>query len=403
MSGGLKILLPFACCLILANIYYAQPILTDIAKSIGLDVAASGVIMTMLQIGYILGVLLLGPLGDVLENRRLIAFMVLGSAAALLAAAWSGSVGGFFVATLFIGFFSASTQIIVPFAAGLAADTERGKILGLIMAGIFIGIVLARPVSSLMTSAVGWRSVYLMAAALMLIMSVTLFRLLPRKAPSAQDISYTAMLSSMGRLLVTVPRLPLQMMLSAVVFMGITMFWTTAPVVLQKNLDFSHSQMALFTLAGLVTPPCAVIAGRLIDRGFGPILIFTGVIMTVFAYLLMACLEMYAATFVLAIFLLDPGANVTNLTVQQSILSSTPDARSRLNALCVACNFSGGAIGSALGPWIFSHFGWQAVSGTGAALMLIPFILNLVMHGAKVKALFRGDESGSKTVCESVA
>lgn len=401
MPLKLKILLPLACCLILANIYYAQSILTDIAASMGMDMATSGIIVTMVQVGYCLGVLFLVPLGDLVENRRLIACMILGAAAALLMAGYSTSVTGFLAATLCIGLFSAAVQVVVPFAVTLAAEHERGKVIGLVVGGAILGMVLARPASSLMTSAVGWRPVYFVAASLMLILGIILPRLLPHKAPSAQGIGYPAILRSMGRLLREVPRLPVRLALMALVFMGFTMFWSTAPIVLQTTLRFSHTDIALFSMAGLITPPCAILAGRLIDRGYAHILIFLGICMIAAAFMVTALFSVYAAAFFLAVFFLDPGVNMTNVAIQQHVLSSIPEARSRLNALCVAFTFGGGAAGSALGPWLFSVFGWHVVALSGAALMLVPFILNLFLYHEKFGDLLHRTGKGHKAVCES--
>lgn len=381
LPRGLKILLPFASCLILANLYYAQPILTDIATDIGLGAASSGIIVTMSQIGYVMGVLFLVPLGDVLENRILIACMAIGAGVALLMVALSAGVTWLLIASLFVGMFSIAMQAIVPFAIGLVSIGERGKILGMITAGGLLGVVLSRPSASLITNIFGWRSVYIAAAALMLILGVALFRLLPRKAPAATGVSYPAILGSMVKLLSDVPQLRLRLMVSSTIFISFSMFWATAPIVLRGELNFSHAQMAIFSLAGLITPPCVLAMGRLIDQGYGRVMIFTASILIASAYFLTALFSLYALAFIIAVLMIDPSMNLGALPIQQKNITMVPEARSRLNAISVAAAFSGGAIGSALGPWLFSHFGWQAVAGVGAGLMVIPFTINLVLSG----------------------
>ena len=393
------LLLSFSCCLILANLYYAQPILSDIAENIGLELTKSGFIVTMIQIGYAAGIVFLVPLGDVLENRRLIPGMIMGASLALFVAALSNSTSEFFVASFFIGLFSASMQAIIPFAIGLAKPPERGKILGILSAGATLGMILARPVASFTTSGFGWRPVYFSAAALMLILGLALFRLLPRRAPSVHGLTYPAMLASMGKLLASVPRLPLRLSISAVVFFGFSMFWASAPIVLRETMHFSHSQVALFALAGLVTPPFAIVVGRLIDRGYSALLISAGIVMVSAAYMLTLWFGLYAAAFVCAVFMLDPGMNMTAVAIQQNVLSSIPEARSRLNALCLAALFAGGALGSASGPWLLSHFDWNTVACMGAALMLIPFALNLLLHGSRLQAFLHRQSENSKTGC----
>lgn len=381
LRRGLKILLPFAACLILANLYYAQPILADITDGIGMRPASSGIIITMSQLGYVMGVLFLVPLGDVLENRILIACMAIGAGVALLMVALSTGVVLFLAASFFVGMLSVAMQAMVPFAIGMASANERGKILGMITAGGLLGVILSRPAASLMTSVLGWRSIYFSASGLMLVLGVALLRVLPRKAPSAKGISYPDILGSMLKLLRDVPQLRLRLSVSATVFIGYSMFWATAPIVLRGTHEFSHTQMALFSLAGLITPPCVLAMGRLIDQGYGRIMIFSATVLIASAYLLTTVFSLYAMVFVLAVLMIDPSMNLGTLPIQQKNITLVPEARSRLNAITVAAAFTGGAAGSAMGPWLFSHFGWEVVAGVGASLMVIPFAVNVVLTG----------------------
>lgn len=267
MSAGLAFLLAAANCMILANMYYAQPIIGDIAAGIGIRTAAAGSVVTVAQIGYCVGLLFLVPLGDVLENRRLITVQVLLAACSLLVVAVSGNSAVFLSAMFFVGVFSCAVQIIVPLGLRLAAPHERGRIVGLIMAGAILGIVLARPVGSWVTGMFGWRALYFAASALMAALAVLLRRRLPRTDSATGGFSYAAMLRSMAGLLASTRGLRPRLLLQATVFTTFTMFWAAAPLALREQLAFTHGEVALFSLASLIAPACVVLAGRMVDRG----------------------------------------------------------------------------------------------------------------------------------------
>lgn len=383
MPAGLKYLLASACCLVLANIYYAQPVIADIAAGIGLEASAGGLIVTMAQIGYCIGVLFLVPLGDLLENRRLIAVLVFCAAGALVAVGASAGITLFFGSMFFVGLFSAVVQIIIPLGVGLAAPHERGRIVGLIMAGAILGIVLARPAASWMTGLFGWRFMYFLSAGLIAVVGLLLLRGLPVRKPAAGRVSYPAIFRSMAKLLVSLPGLRPRLFLMAFSFTGFTFFWAAAPIVLREALHFSHSDIALFSLASFAAPPCALLAGRLVDRGFGFGLTLATACMIAAAFLVTPVFGICAGLFLIAVLLLDPGVNMTNVIVQQSVLSLIPEARSRLNALCVSFAFAGGSIGSSLGPWLYSHYGWSTTAYCGASLAAVVFLLSLYLKSGK--------------------
>ncbi len=373
------LLLSAACYLILANMYYAQPILADMTADVGLTTGASGLVITMLQVGYMLGILFLGPLGDVWENRRLIVGMTLGAGCFLALAAVCHSVSPFLAAHLGIGIFSAATQVVIVFAVSLASDAMRGRVLGIVTAGLFGGIVLARPTSSLLSEFVGWRGMYGLAAAAMLLLAWMLWRQLPRTRPSVHDMGYMAMLRSLCEVPRLVPHLSLWLLVSSLSFAALTMFWTAAPLRLLQDMHYSHAAVAVFALAGLTSPPCVILAGRLLDKGYGHPLRFLGTGLATGAWLLSLSADS-GWILALAAVLLDPGVNVTTVSVQQAILATRPETRARCNSISVASNFCGGALGASLGPWLLAHHGWQTVAVTGIIVLGIAFLINLQLH-----------------------
>lgn len=376
MSASLKYILALLCCLILANLYYAQPIISDIASDIGIGASDSGIIVTVTQIGYCLGVLFLVPLGDAVESRRLIGSLTLGVCAALLSAAFSNSEASFLASMFFIGLFSCAVQIIIPISVGMAEEKERGQVVGMIISGALLGIVISRPLASFITGLGNWRLTYFFAAGLMVIVSL-LVRKLPRKTPTATGLSYPEMLLSMKKLFVSLPGIKKRLGSMSLVFMSFTMFWATVPIALQDILHFSHSEVALFSLLSLAAPPCAIMAGRVIDRGRGFGLTVLSISMVACAFLITPILGAYVFTFIVAALLFDPGVHMTNVVIQQSVISLVPAARSRLNALCIACTFTGGATGSWLGPWLYSHYGWFTTVLIGATMVLAALTLHI--------------------------
>ncbi len=180
---GLIALMAVACGLSVAGLYYAQPLAGPIGRSLGLGRGAVGLTVTLAQLGYVAGLILIVPLGDLMENRRLIVLTVLGGAAALVLAALAPDAPVFLLASLLVGLGSVAAQMLVPVAAHLAPPAERGRVVGEVMSGLLAGILLSRPVASLIYVALGWRAVFAGAAAAMLVLAGVLDRRLPRRRP----------------------------------------------------------------------------------------------------------------------------------------------------------------------------------------------------------------------------
>src|ERR1700733_1873243 len=206
VSTLITLLLGTACGLIVANLYYAQPLVGPISASLGLSPEAAGLIVTMGQIGYVVGLLLIVPLGDLIENRKLVIAVIGVAAIALFGAALSTQPLQFLLAALLLGLGSVAVQILIPYAAHLAPEAARGRVVGNVTTGLMIGIMLARPVSSFIASVSSWHVVYFFSGAIMVVLAVVLFVALPRRKPKAQ-VSYVALLGSMGHLFVHTPAL----------------------------------------------------------------------------------------------------------------------------------------------------------------------------------------------------
>lgn len=372
MTTWLAVLLSTACGLIAANLYYAQPLTGLIGPALGLSPAAAGLIVTLTQLGYGLGLLLIVPLGDLLENRGLILLLGVCNIAALLGAALAGSPMLFLGASLCIGLSSVSVQILVPYASHLAPEATRGRVVGNIMSGLMLGIMLARPVASLIAHQASWRAVFVLSASILLLVSLVLAWALPKRKP-ASGIGYGRLLLSMARLARTNRVLQRRALYHSALFAAFSLFWTTVPLLL-AGPDYRLSQVGIawFAFAGIAGAVAAPIAGRLADRGWSRAA--TGLAMLlVAASFLLTHLGRPGSTLALGVLvaagvLLDFGVTTHLVLGQRALFVLGAEYRNRLNGLFMATFFTGGAMGSAVGVWAYAHDGWRLASWIGFAL-----------------------------------
>lgn len=374
----LTFLLACACGLIAANIYYAQPLIGLISTDLHMYKEAEGLIVTLTQIGYGIGLLLIVPLGDLFENRKLaILIMAIGAAGLLVSGVVSSAIS-FLAAAFFVGLGSVTVQILVPYAAHLSPEATRGQVVGNVMSGLMLGIMLARPVASLITSVSSWRTVFFAAFTAMFALAIVLRLVLPTR-PAKANLRYGQMLKSMVQLARTTPVLRRRAFYHAGMFGAFSLFWTTTPLLLASpEFGLTQKGIALFALAGVAGAVAAPIAGRLADQGFTKGATGAAMVTAIaaFAVTLIAPLgsAWSLALFVVAGIALDFAVSA-NLTLgQRAIFSLAPEYRARLNGLYMTTFFCGGAIGSALGGWVFARFGWEGASVVGIAFVLIDFI-----------------------------
>jgi len=374
----LIMLLAAACGIIVANLYYAQPLVGVISSSIGLSANSSGFIVTLTQIGYVVGLLFVVPMGDIIENKRLIVVSLLLTAVALAITALSKQALPFLAASFVIGVGSVAAQVLVPFASYLAPESSRGRVVGNVMSGLLLGIMLARPVSSLVADFFGWHAVFALSAAAILILAIVLWKVLPARKPSL-DTSYTALLGSMWHLLRTTPILRRRAAYHACVFATFSLFWTTVPLLLSSPIfGFSQKEIALFALVGVAGAVAAPVAGRLADRGWTKpatgIALVTVIISVLLPLMIHTGSPIGVAVLVISAILLDAGVSANLVLGQRAIFSLNPEIRGRLNGLFMAIFFFGGAIGSAVGGWIYATGGWSGALWIGMAFPIVAIL-----------------------------
>lgn len=366
-------LLALAAGLGAANLYYAQPLIALIADDIGLDETLASLVVTVGQIGYILGLLLLVPLGDILENRRLIGSIILAAAAGLGLAFASTTPSLFLLAALVYGIGSVVAQVAVPFAAHLARPEERGRKVGSVVSGLMTGILLARPVSSMVAHWFGWRAVFLITALAMLALAVGLRAALPQRHPGGKA-TYRALVGSLWPLMRSQPVLRRRAAYQATMFGAFTLFWTAVPLLLSApQFGLGQQGIAIFALAGAASVVISPLAGWFADRGFSRAATGVALLLAIAGFLVTELGAAMSSVVVLAIgaIVLDCAVTANLVFGQRAIFMLAPEIRSRLNALYIATFFFGGALGSALASPLYERGGWGAVTIAGIAILAL--------------------------------
>jgi predicted MFS family arabinose efflux permease len=362
-----------------ANLYYAQPLLTLIAHSFGVSQGTATIVVTATQIGYALGLALLLPLGDLLENRRLVSRTLVVTALALVAAAFAPDLGVFLAATVLIGVTSVVAQILIPLAAHLAPPQIRGQFVGQVMSGLLLGILLARTVASLAAAAWGWRSIYLVSAGLMLLTSLALVKLLPQRRPNS-TARYGKLLVSVITLAGTEPVLVRRALAQALLFGSFTAYWTAISFELIDVHQLTQIGVAVFALVGAAGAAAAPIAGRLGDRGHGRIGRLGALVLAVGSAVLAGLGASHLVLLGLAGVMLDFAVQGHQVLSQRDIYALRDDARARINAVYMTSVFTGGAIASAVTGLVHERWGWSGVTVFAGVLPVVSFLLWLDGH-----------------------
>lgn len=365
LSGRTVLMLASGAGFSVASIYYSQPMLAILSGDLHASVTASGLVPTLTQMGYALGILLLAPLGDRHDRRTIITIKGVLLTLALLLSAAAGNIMVLLAASLAIGITATMAQDIVPASASLSPEAQRGKTVGTVMTGLLLGILLSRVVSGLVAQVFGWCVMFILAAALVLMMTLILWRRLPHIAPST-SLSYPALLASMRHLWRQHGELRRAALAQGLLSVGFSAFWSTLAVMLHNHYGLGSATAGAFGLAGAAGALAAPLAGAMADRR-GPALVtqFSTALATVsFAALfLLPLLPVPAqlALIVISAIGFDFGVQATLVSHQTLIFGLEPAARSRLNALMFTGVFIGMAIGSALGSLMLEKAGWPGV------------------------------------------
>ena len=379
LTPGLVALFALACGVIVGNLYYGQPIIALIAPAVGLSDQTASLIVSLTQIGYGLGLLFIVPLADRTENRRLTLILLAAAFVSLLLAAIATNGALFLIVSLLIGLATVAVQVLIPLAAHMASDEKRGQIVGNIMGGLVLGILLSRPLSSLIADHFGWRAVYFTASALMVLMGGLLALTLPRRQPDHKT-TYVRLIHSLTVLWRAHPALRLRTFFQACMFCAFSLFWTMAPLELAGRFGLTQTQIALFALVGATGALAAPLSGRLADAGHTVKATF-GALAVGSAAMLITLIPSMRGVIVLALLgvVLDFCVQMNMVQGQRAIYALDPLSRGRVNGIYMAGIFTGGAIGSAVASTLYESGGWEYVAlagGVAPLLALVVFALN---------------------------
>lgn len=370
LTPSLVWLMSIATGLAVAGNYYAQPLLPSIAREMGISAAAAGSIVTTAQLGYAVGLLLIVPLGDLFERRRLIVSMTVLSALGLLLTAVSTSMSGLLLGTALAGAFSVVAQLLVPLAATLAEPQNRGKVVGTVMSGLLLGILLARTISGVMAGLGGWRTIYWVGAVAMLLVAGLLAKRLPRYQQSV-GLSYPRLLLSVLSLMRQEPTLRIRSFLGATSFAAFSVLWTSMAFLLAAPpYHFSSATIGLFGLAGAAGALAASAVGRLGDRGRGKQATLIGLGLLLFSWLPLLWAPQSLWALLAGVLILDLAVQGVHVSNQNAIYRLQPEARNRLTSAYMTCYFIGGASGSLASAAAYGAAGWNGVCMVGALVCL---------------------------------
>ncbi|MEV1315090.1 MFS transporter [Micromonospora arborensis] len=368
MSGRLTFLLAVAAGVAIGNLYWAQPLLSFIAGDLRAATATAGWLVTATQVGYAVGVLLLVPLGDVLDRSRFVPMMLLASAAALLLCALAPTIGVLLFALGVLGVTTISGQVLTPLAGDLADDTHRGRVVGVVGSGTLTGILAARTISGFVASAAGWRAVFVLASVVAVLLAALLYRAIPPLPPRTR-MSYPQLIASVGAVVMRERAARWTLVLAATGFAAFSLFWTALTFLLSgPPFRYPVAVIGLFGLAGLAGVLSGLHGGRLHDRGWSLPATGAAWVLALGAFVVAAFAGRSVALIIIAIIMIDVALQTQALLNRARLFALSDEARSRLNTALATGNFLGGAIGSAAATTLWSAGGWAAVTITGAAL-----------------------------------
>jgi len=383
-------LLTLACGVIALNLAAAQPLVEVIAHALGLGLAAAGLVTTATLLGYGAGMVFLVPLTDLVENRRLVMRMLALDIVALVVSAWAPGVAVYLVAAFAVGAATSSIQMLVPLVASLAPEAERGRVVGNVMSGVMIGILLSRPLATLIAHAFGWRGVFIAFAVAVAAVALPLWRALPTLAPTHR-LGYAALVRSLWPLVRGERVLQRHALSATLAFGAFNVFWTIVALRLaQPPFSLGAQGIAAFAMAGVGGSVIAPVAGRLGDRGLTrPANVAMHVLIAL--ALLLAWLAGRQAPvvglglMVAASLLLDVGTVGDQTLGRRAINLVRPEARGRLNGLFTGTFFVGGAAASSLAGWAWAVGGWGLTCALGAALGLGALVVSLSAYRRKAR------------------
>lgn len=373
ISSRLVLLFAVTCGVSVSSLYVLQPVLEEIRTDFSISTSTAALVVTAAQFGYAMGLLLLVPLGDLWNRKVLAPSMMAASAVALLLSGLAPGFAALFVASLLVGVSAATAQIVVPWSSSLALPSDRGRVVGVVMSGLLLGILLARVVSGAIAEIGGWRAVLFVGAALMAVLSVVVYLLVPADRARPPQ-AYGALLASVGRMIATEAMLRQRMALGFLTMFGFSAMWTSIAFLLSgsrgERFSYSEAMIGVFALAGVAGAVAAPMFGKLADRGHLRAATTGAWVITIAGWLLLAWPGTPLAALILGLVVFDFGVQASQLSNQSAIYSLSPDARSRVTTAYMVTYFAGAVAGSVASGYAYDGGGWKLLCliGIGSAV-----------------------------------
>jgi predicted MFS family arabinose efflux permease len=381
LSSPQVFLFALAAAVMVANIYYSQPLLAVIGHAFGVKPTQAGFLVTLTQLGYGLGVLLIVPLGDRLDRRRLASTMLAGCVAALAVTAVSPSFAVFAAVQLFVGMTASATMVVIPYVASHSAEAVRGQRVGTVITGLLLGILLARTVSGFVSDLFGWRWMYALAAILVATLWVVLRRTMQTEETKS-GLPYRALMRSLVTLLKNEPELRRRSFYCLLGMGSFSALWTGLTLLLTAEpYNYTPATIGLFGLIGATGAISASFAGRLADRGLVSVMTGAMAIMLALSWVLLAAGKSSLAFLIAGILVLDVVAMGLQVVHQSVLYKLNSESQSRITSIFVTSGFIGMSLGSASVSYAFSEFGWLGVcivGGSMPAVMVLDWLVGLV-------------------------
>ncbi|ABR88566.1 transporter of the MFS superfamily [Janthinobacterium sp. Marseille] len=359
-----------ACGLSVANVYYAQPLLDALAADFGLATGVIGIVVTMTQLGSAIALLLLVPLGDMLNRRRLLLAQLWSLALALVLVAAAATPAYLLVGMLFVGMLgTAMTQGLIAYAATIAALTERGRVVGTTQAGVLVGLLSARVLAGAIADISSWRMVYLVSAGMMLMLALLLVRVLPQPNSHSSGLSYLQLLASMGRLMWRERVLQVRGVIAMLMFAALSIFWSALVLPLSAApYNYSKTAIGALGLIGVLGALAASRTGRWADQGWGQRTSAAALILLVVSWLPLALMQHGWIFLVVGIIALDLAGQAIHVTNQSMIFNVQEGSSSRLVGCYMLFYAAGSGLGAIAATNAFAYGGWSAVCILGAVV-----------------------------------
>jgi predicted MFS family arabinose efflux permease len=379
LTPSLLWIMAIATGLIVANLYYNQPLLDDMARTFRVGSGKAGQVGGLTQLGYATGMLFIAPLADMIRRKRLIMMCLALAIVALVLVGMATGINLLISASYFVGIFSLIPQLLVPMAAHLAKPEERGAKIGFVMSGLLLGILLSRTISGFVGAHLGWRAMFYIAAGIMVVIWLLLFFLLPEVEPEYTG-TYGALMKSLLTLIKEEPALRVAAIRGALCFACFSAFWVTLTFLLRENFNKGSDVAGLFGLVGAFGALAAGLMGKLSDKMDAYKLSAFTLLLIVISFVVFFCSAHSFVGLVIGVIVMDMGVQATHISNQSLIFALRPEARNRINTIYMVTYFVGGGFGTYLAAQAWAHYKWTGVCILGIAISVIAVIVHLLSH-----------------------